>query len=122
MALILVRDHTGSRYMQRVTTLHYQVTGASGFIGSHVVDELLRQGYSVRGYAYILSMNTTQYTYRLMTVVSAVRSHNVARISKSYESFGDRFTTTVIDDIATSDVSQAVTGLCRANLLSTFGS
>jgi hypothetical protein len=53
-----------------------------------------------------------------MTVVSAVRSHNVPRISKSYESFGDRFTTTVIDDIATSDFSQAVKGLCCANLLS----
>jgi len=66
------------------------VTGASGFVGSHVVDELLRQGYSVRG---------------------AVRSHNVARISKSYESFGNRFTTTVIDDIATSDFSQAIKGV-----------
>jgi nucleoside-diphosphate-sugar epimerase len=66
------------------------VTGASGFVGSHVVDELLRQGYSVRG---------------------TVRSHNVARISKSYESFGDRFSTTVIDDIATSDLSQAVEGV-----------
>ena len=97
-------------------TLHYQVTGASGFIGSHVVDELLRQGYSVRGYAYILSLHTTQYTYGLMTIVSAVRSHNVPLIGKSYESFGDRFTTTVIDDIATSDFSQAVKGLCRANI------
>jgi hypothetical protein len=45
-----------------------------------------------------------------MTVVSTVRSHNVPRLSKSYESFGDRFTTTVIDDIATSDLSQAVKG------------
>ena len=57
-----------------------------------------------------------------MNVVSAVRSHNVARVDKSYESFGDRFTTTVIDDIATSDLSQAVKGLCHANLLSTSGS
>jgi hypothetical protein len=46
-----------------------------------------------------------------VTVVSAVRSHNVPRISKSYESFGDRFTTTTVDDLATSDLSQAVKGL-----------
>jgi hypothetical protein len=45
-----------------------------------------------------------------MTVFSAVRSHNVPRISKSYESFGNRFTTTIIDDLATSDLSQAIKG------------
>jgi hypothetical protein len=43
--------------------------------------------------------------------VSAVRTHNVPRVSKSYEWFGDRFTTTVIDDLATSDFSQAVKGV-----------
>ena len=69
---------------------------------------------------HILSLHTTQYTYRLMTIVSAVRSHNVARISKSYESFGDRFTTTVIDDIATSDLSEAVKGLRHAESLIYF--
>jgi hypothetical protein len=40
-----------------------------------------------------------------------VRSHNVARVSKSYESFGDRFATTVIDDLVASDLSEAVKGL-----------
>ena len=46
-----------------------------------------------------------------MTVVSAVRSHNIPRVSKSYESFGNRFTITIVDDLATSDLSQAVKGL-----------
>jgi hypothetical protein len=56
---------------------------------------------------------TCTRTLLLITVVvSAVRSHNVARITKSYESYGDRFTTTVIEDLATSDLSQAVKGSC----------
>jgi hypothetical protein len=46
-----------------------------------------------------------------ITVVSAVRSHNVPRVSKSYESFGDRFTTATIDDLATSDLSHVVKGV-----------
>ncbi|KAF8271941.1 NAD-P-binding protein [Lactarius quietus] len=66
------------------------VTGASGFVGSHVVSELLREGYTVRG---------------------AVRSHNVARVSKNHESFGDRFSTVVIDDLVTSDLEAAVRGV-----------
>ena len=49
----------------------------------------------------------------IIVVVSAVRSHNVGRITKSYESYGDRFTTTVIEDLATSDLSQAVKGSCE---------
>jgi hypothetical protein len=42
---------------------------------------------------------------------SAVRSHNVARLSKSYESFGNRFNTITVDDLATADLSQAVKGV-----------
>jgi len=49
----------------------------------------------------------------IIIVVSAVRGHNVARISKSYESYGDRFTTTVIENLVTSDLSQAVKGSCK---------
>ena len=44
-------------------------------------------------------------------VVSAVRSRNVTRVNKSYESFGDRFSVTVIDDLVTSDLSGAVKGM-----------
>jgi hypothetical protein len=46
-----------------------------------------------------------------MNVVSAVRSHNIPRVSKSYKSFGNRFTTTIIDDLTASDLSLAVKGL-----------
>ena len=46
-------------------------------------------------------------------VISAVRSHNVARVNKSHESFGDRFSTVVIDDLVTSDLVAAVKGMLR---------
>jgi hypothetical protein len=46
-----------------------------------------------------------------VSVFSTVRSPNVPRVSKSYESFGNRFNTTIIDDLGASDLSQAVKGL-----------
>ena len=32
------------------------VTGADGFIGSHLVDKLVRDGYKVKAFVYIISM------------------------------------------------------------------
>ncbi|MBE3569929.1 MAG: GDP-mannose 4,6-dehydratase, partial [Bacillales bacterium] len=34
------------------------VTGADGFIGSHLTEELVRQGYSVRAFVYYNSFNS----------------------------------------------------------------
>ena len=69
----------------------------------------MREGYTVRGYVY-----TPQKPLLLVltsgVVVSSVRSHNVARVSKSHESFGDRFSTVTIDDLVTSDLQAAVKG------------
>ena len=33
--------------------VYLQVTGVSGFVGSHVVSELLREGYTVRGFVHV---------------------------------------------------------------------
>ena len=49
--------------------------------------------------------------YQYSGVVSAVRSHNVARVNKGHESFGDRFATVVIDDLVSSDLVPAVKGM-----------
>ncbi|KAH9039297.1 hypothetical protein EDB85DRAFT_1887481 [Lactarius pseudohatsudake] len=71
--------------------------------------ELLRGGHTVRGCARILQSYTVDPM--LTGVVSAVRSRNVARVNKSYESFGDKFSVTAIDDLVTSDLSDAVKGV-----------
>jgi hypothetical protein len=42
--------------------------------------------------------------------VSLVWGHIVPHVSKSYEPYGDRFTATIIEDLATSNLSQAVKG------------
>ncbi|TFY81094.1 hypothetical protein EWM64_g2911 [Hericium alpestre] len=65
------------------------VTGASGFLGSVIVDQLLDAGYTVRG---------------------TVRSGKAQRVEDAYASFGDRFSVAIIDDLATADFTEAFKG------------
>ncbi|KAI0048239.1 NAD-P-binding protein [Auriscalpium vulgare] len=67
-----------------------QVTGASGFTGSNIVDQLLDVGYKVRGTA---------------------RSTASERLSANHASVGDKFEVAVIDDLATSDLTAAFKGV-----------
>ena len=48
--LILVRD-SSSENLRRTWLRYPKVTGVNGFLGAHVVDQLVQKGYRVRGYA-----------------------------------------------------------------------
>lgn len=68
------------------------ITGVSGFLGSHVVDQLLKDGYRVRGTS---------------------RSAKVAAVQEAFSSQpgGDRVEIVAIDDIISDDFSKALEGV-----------
>ena len=81
---------------------------------------LLAPTSSANFYEKVTMFGGRQYSYTVEPlppvltsagVISAVRSHNVARVNKSYESFGDRFAAVAIDDLITSDLLVAVKGM-----------
>ena len=62
---------------------------------------LIVQGY-VRGHANIPHSHIAELLRPVLIrvgIFSVVRGHNVARVNKSYQSFGDRFATVVINDV-----------------------
>jgi len=66
------------------------VTGVTGFLGSHVVHQLLEAGYSVRGVA---------------------RSPKVAVAQQGYAPYGDQYEVVGIDDLVNGDFSAALKGV-----------
>nr|GAT49312.1 predicted protein [Mycena chlorophos] len=66
------------------------VTGASGYIGSVVVHELLKAGYPVRGSA---------------------RGRKVAQVQATFAPYGAQFEAVEIADVASSDYTQALKGV-----------
>ncbi|KAJ3479149.1 hypothetical protein NLI96_g9264 [Meripilus lineatus] len=66
------------------------VTGVTGYLGSHVVNELLKAGYRVRGTA---------------------RSAKVDAAKQGYIQYGDRYDVIGIDDLIKGDFSKALEGV-----------
>ncbi|KAI0916464.1 hypothetical protein AcV5_002956 [Taiwanofungus camphoratus] len=65
------------------------VTGVTGFLGSHIVYQLLQNGYRVRGTA---------------------RSSKVQLARDGYPGYQDRYEVVPIDDLMTADFTNALEG------------
>ncbi|KAF7310192.1 Epimerase domain-containing protein [Mycena indigotica] len=66
------------------------VTGTSGFLGSHIVQQLLEKGYRVRGVA---------------------RGEKAEQLKATYASFGDAFEVVKISDLASDQFPEALVGV-----------
>ncbi|THH15417.1 hypothetical protein EW146_g5049 [Bondarzewia mesenterica] len=69
---------------------YIKVTGASGYLGSAIVDHLLEAGYRVRG---------------------TVRSAKADRVRSALSSHSDKFEVTIVDDVMSSDLTDAFKGV-----------
>lgn len=73
-----------------------QTTGVNGYLGAHVVDQLVQHGYRVRGYVADLSHTTLanpELSFR------TVRSSNLALSKKSFAVYGDAVEIVALDDL-----------------------
>jgi nucleoside-diphosphate-sugar epimerase len=85
----------------------------SGFLGSHVVDQLLKEGYRVRGLVVFTILHVLPP--KLTSASRTARSAKVAAVQEAFSSQpgGDRVEIVGIDDITSDDFTKALEGGCE---------
>jgi len=106
--LILVRGRS-CESLWRIT--YSKVTGVNGFLGAHVVDQLVQKGYRVRGYAIA----------RIVIFVGAdqlgrtVRGAKLAANREIYQRiYGSAVDIVAVDDLIKGDFTVALQGEGKA--------
>ncbi|KAF7327140.1 Epimerase domain-containing protein [Mycena kentingensis (nom. inval.)] len=85
------------------------VTGATGFLGAHVVEQLLERGYRVR--AYVSALAETEQN---LIPTSAARGNKADKLRAVYadmEGVADRVELVEIADMATTELGDALVGV-----------
>lgn len=87
-------------------SIAFQVTGANGFLGAHIVKEALDSGYVVRGYVVFIPL--AYITFRrspFRTVRSVAKAKELKKIFPS-----EKFETTIVPDLIEGDYTEALKG------------
>ena len=84
-----------------------QVTGASVFLGSHIADQLLKQGYKVRAYVEKLPVSKVK---TLNQCFSVARPGKVEAVRSRYVQHASNLKVVAIEDIVSGDFGSALKG------------
>ena len=84
-----------------------QVTGASGFLGSHIVDQLLKQGYNVRA---CVGRGRVSVIQKLTRCFSVARPGKVQAVRSRYTHYAGNLEVIAIEDIVSGDLGPGLKG------------